>query len=323
VWDAGVAGVGTLPPETVATVSNDRAVAAAYDALWARAIEVDGTPTPTFGTKPVKGAIDFVVLSGRAPRAPDEIAFAPTTMKRLGLHVGDRVRVGSASTPNVRVVGKALLPETSHTSYDQSAWMTADGLAAATPADAAASGDFTEDYLLLRWKPHTDTQAALARFKKLAGPDEPFDSARATLPTGVAVLGDLRVLPFSLAIFFALLAIATVAHALVTTVRRRRADLAILRSMGFTKRDSRVAIAWQATLLAIAGLVVGVPLGILAGRLAWKQLANSFPLVYAPPLAIVSILLIIPIALLIANALAAGPAHAATRIRPANVLRTE
>ena len=323
VWDAGVAGVGVLPPETVATVSNDKAVAAAYDALWARAIKINGTPTPTFGTKSVTGDIHPVVLAGRAPRTPSEIAFAPTTMRRLGLHIGDRVRVGAAATPNVRVVGKALLPETSHTSYDQSAWMTAPGLAAALPTDAAASGDFTEDYLLLRWRPHADTQAALARFRKLAGPDEPFESASATLPTGVAVLGDLRVLPFSLAIFFALLAIATVAHALVTTVRRRRADLAILRSIGFTKRDSRVAIAWQATLLAVAGLVVGVPLGILAGRLAWKQLASSFPFVYAPPLAILSILLIVPIALIIANALAAGPAHVATRIRPANVLRTE
>ena len=121
VWDAGVAGVGVLPPETVATVSNDKAVAAAYDALWARAIKINGTPTPTFGTKPVKGDIHPVVLAGRAPRTATEIALAPTTMKRLGLHIGDRVRVGAAATPNVRVVGKALLPETSHTSYDQSA----------------------------------------------------------------------------------------------------------------------------------------------------------------------------------------------------------
>ena len=55
VWDAGVAGVGVLPPETVATVSNDKAVAAAYDALWARAIKINGTPTPTFGTKSGEG----------------------------------------------------------------------------------------------------------------------------------------------------------------------------------------------------------------------------------------------------------------------------
>ena len=67
VWDAGVAGVGVLPPDTVAAVANDKAVAAAYDALWARAIKINGTPTPTFGTKSVKGDIDPVVLVGAAP----------------------------------------------------------------------------------------------------------------------------------------------------------------------------------------------------------------------------------------------------------------
>jgi hypothetical protein len=322
VWNAGVAGAGILPRASITAVTNDRAVAAAVDAVWARAIRINDTPTPTFGTRAIKGAIPLVVIDGDAPRNAHEIAFGPTTMKRMHLHVGDIVTVGSSGN-RARIVGTALLPETSHTSYDQSAWVTADALSAALPREALSSGDFTEDYLLLRWKPGADSKAALARFSKFAGPDQPFESARATLPTNVSVLGDLRVLPMSLAIFFALLAVATVAHALVTTVRRRRADLAILRSVGFTRRDSRIAIAWQATLLAIAGLVVGVPLGIIVGRLAWRQLANTFPLVYAPPLELVAVIVIIPIALIIANALAVGPAHAATRIRPANVLRSE
>ena len=65
-----------------------------------------------------------------APDGPDEIAFAPTTMRALGLPVGDRVRVGSADGTTVTVVGEALLPATSHTDYDQSGWMTAAGLRA-------------------------------------------------------------------------------------------------------------------------------------------------------------------------------------------------
>ena len=52
----------------------------------------------------------------------------------------------------------------------------------------------------------------------------------------------------------------------MTTVRRRKHDLAVLRSMGLTRRDSRLAIVWQSTLLAIVGLVIGVPLGIVVGR---------------------------------------------------------
>ena len=117
---------------------------------------------------------------------------------------------------------------------------------------------------------------------------------------------------------------ATVADALVTTVRRRRHDLAVLRSIGFTRRATRgIVIGWQSTLIAIVGLVLGVPLGIVIGRLVWKQLAESFPVAYVPPLALVGVLLIVPLAIAIANLVAAGPAHAATRIRPARVLRTE
>jgi predicted lysophospholipase L1 biosynthesis ABC-type transport system permease subunit len=105
-------------------------------------------------------------------------------------------------------------------------------------------------------------------------------------------------------------------HALVTTVRRRRRDLAVLRSIGFTGRQSRLAIAWQSTIFAVAGIVIGVPIGILTARLVWRSLADNFPLVYVPPIALAAVLLIGPAALAIVNALAAGPARAALRARP-------
>jgi hypothetical protein len=47
------------------------------------------------------------------------------------------------------------------------------------------------------------------------------------------------------------------------------------------------------------------------------------PLVYVAPLAAIVVLLVVPAAIGLANALAAGPAHAAARIRPAESLRTE
>ncbi|HET9729503.1 MAG TPA: ABC transporter permease, partial [Acidimicrobiia bacterium] len=237
VWDLDVVGVGSLPSTALRSVARDPTVAAAVHATWARAVEINGTATPTFGTAAVKGDVPFVVLAGHAPRADDEIVIAPTTMKRLGLRIGDTARVGSQPVRVMHVVGRALLPTTSHTSYDQSAWMTAPALRSSIAPGAESSGDFTEDYLLVRWKPGADVAAAQARLEKLAGSDKAFDTLPAQLPPSVKVLGDLRVLPLALAVFFGLLAIATVAHALVTTVRRRRSDLAVLRSMGFTHRD--------------------------------------------------------------------------------------
>ena len=169
--------------------------------------------------------------------------------------------------------------------------------------------------------------AAERRVARLAATKDYF-ALRSMLPTAVVDLGHLATMPLVLAVFFGLLACATVAHALVTTVRRRRYDLAVLRSVGFTRRQSRIAIAWQATLLAVAGIVVGVPLGLITGRVIWRLVAEDSPVAYVPPVEAIAVLVVVPLrvevgAEVLAQALAAGPAHAATRIRPAETLRAE
>jgi cell division protein FtsX len=320
VWDMTVAGEGRVPAEDIARINDRTDVAASADAVWARAVRVDGVPTPTWGVRTLKGSMRIVVLEGRVPRTTGEIALAPETMKKLHLRMGQDVRVGPGPGRPTRVVGRVLVPASSHTEYDESALMTIAGLRRAIPKDAGS--EFTEDWVLVRARPGADVSQLRSDLTRFASRRQLY-AEPAKLPDAVDSLGQLRSLPFALAIFFGLLAIATVAHALVTTVRRRRVDLAVLRSLGFTKRDSRIAIAWQATLIAIVGLVIGVPLGIFTGRLLWRQLAESFPVVYAPPLALVAVLLVVPVAIAIANLVAAGPAHAATRIRPARVLRSE
>jgi ABC-type antimicrobial peptide transport system permease subunit len=263
----------------------------------------------------------FVIVSGHAPRTSSEIAFAPTTADALHVKLGDQVNVGRFLS--MKVVGIALLPSSSHTGYDESAWITLSAMRSALGANAVTKrpADF-EDYVNIRWRKGVDVAAAERRMQKLAGSGDYF-AQRATLPIAVVDLGNLATMPLVLAVFFALLAAATVAHALVTTVRRRRFDLAVLRSIGFTGRQSRLAIAWQAALLTGIGLLVGVPLGLAGGRVVWRWLAEDFPVAYVPPIELIVVLLVIPIALLIAQALAAGPAHAATRIQPAVTLRTE
>jgi hypothetical protein len=323
VWNQQFAKAGLLSDDEISQVTRDHAVAASVRATWARALLINGTSTPTFGIAPVDGNMHLVVVAGSPPTAADEIALGPRTMEQLGLHIGDHVTVGNPPGRRLVVVGRALLPATSHTEYDESAWMTRDALMASLP-HIDAGDDFFEDYLLLRWKPGADSAAATKRLDALAArePEVYFDGP-ADLPGAVKGLRVLRALPLTLAIFFGLLAVATVAHALITTVRRRRADLAILRSIGFTKRDARLAIGWQATILAAAGLVLGVPAGILVGRFLWKELAESFPVVYVPPLALVAVLLVVPGAFIVANLLAVGPAHGATRMHPAETLRSE
>ena len=323
VWDHEVAKAGLFGVDEIATVTSDPSVGASLRATWARAVAIDRTATPTFGVEPITGAVALEIIDGAAPSAPDEIALAPKTMDALHLRIGDHTTVGDGGR-QVVVVGRALLPATSHTDYDQGAWMTHDGLFASLPDDLDVEDDFFEDYLLLQWARGADVSSAAQRLQPVVDEGEGVYAAQpAELPSAVASLRDLRVLPLELAVFFTLLAIATVAHALVTTVRRRRSDLAILRSLGFTKGDTRMAITWQATLLAAVGALIGVPLGIILGRTLWRQFAETFPVAYTPPLALLAIVIAVPVAILIANALAVGPAHRATRTRPAEVLRSE
>ena len=134
---------------------------------------------------------------------------------------------------------------------------------------------------------------------------------------------DVAVLPLALSAFLAVLAVGAVGHALSIAVRRRRHELAVLRALGLTRRQSRLVIVTQATLLAVIGLAFGIPLGIALGRTLWRAAADMTPLAYQPPLALWALLLIAPLALVAANLLAAWPARRAARLRTGQILRTE
>jgi ABC-type antimicrobial peptide transport system permease subunit len=130
-------------------------------------------------------------------------------------------------------------------------------------------------------------------------------------------------LPLALSAFLAVLAVGAVGHALAIAVRRRRHELAVLRALGLTQRQSRLVIVTQATLLAAIGIVFGIPLGLALGRVLWHAAADMTPFAYEPPIALVALLLIAPVALLAANLLAAWPARRAARLHAGQILRTE
>jgi ABC-type lipoprotein release transport system permease subunit len=137
------------------------------------------------------------------------------------------------------------------------------------------------------------------------------------------VIKDVAVLPLALSGFLALLAVGAVGHALATAVRRRRHELAVLRALGLTRLQSRMVVVTQASVLAVIGVVFGVPLGAALGRSIWRVVAGFTPLAYRPPVAVWALLLIGPVALLAANLLAAWPAERAARLRTGQILRTE
>ena len=118
-------------------------------------------------------------------------------------------------------------------------------------------------------------------------------------------------------------AAAALAHLLLTTVRRRRRDLAILKTLGFTRSQVFGAVAWQATTVAAVGALVGVPLGIAVGRFAWNLIARDLGVAADPVTPVGLSLLAVPVAILLANAIAVLPARRAAAMPPALVLRAE
>jgi ABC-type lipoprotein release transport system permease subunit len=110
---------------------------------------------------------------------------------------------------------------------------------------------------------------------------------------------------------------------LVASVRRRRRDLALLKTLGFTRGQLAAAVAWQSTVVAVVGLVLGVPLGIAAGRWLWLAFARELSAVPDPVVPAASIALAAVAALALANLVAAFPGLRAARTPAAEALRAE
>ena len=121
----------------------------------------------------------------------------------------------------------------------------------------------------------------------------------------------------------ALIAAGTLAHMLASSTRRRRRDLAILKTLGFTRRQVRHTVAWQATTVVAIALLIGLPAGIAGGRWAWRVFAAQLGVLPEPAIPLTTIVIAIPAALVVANLIAAAPARAAARTQSATVLRTE
>ncbi|MFN2607114.1 MAG: FtsX-like permease family protein [Acidimicrobiales bacterium] len=264
-----------------------------------------------------KGGVYPTVVEGREPMQPDEALVAGASLRAIGRRVGDIVdaRAGDRSMP-MRVVGRAVLPTTgalAGESMNKGVVMTAAGARQLFP-------DLdTPKVFVVRYAPGADRRAARASVET--------DFPRLVLgfsPSGeVENLRRVRGLPVVLAGLLVVLGGAVMAHALVTTIRRRRRDLAVLKALGFVRGQVTATVAWQATTLAVVALVVGLPLGVAAGRWGWALVVNQLGSRSGAVVPRLAVGLTALCAVAAANVVAAGPAWAAARLRPAGVLRTE
>ena len=183
------------------------------------------------------------------------------------------------------------------------------------------------NFVLLRYRPGISPGAAATRLISTVTakgcPPGSCSVADDQRPADIQGYAGIRDTPLILGAMLVLLGVAALAHVLVTGVRRRRRDLAILKIVGMRKAQLLRVVSWQATALTSAALIVGIPLGIVAGRWSWALFAGSLGVAPGADVPAVAVVAEAAVALLLAVLIAAVPGRTAARVRPAASLRTE
>jgi ABC-type antimicrobial peptide transport system permease subunit len=142
-------------------------------------------------------------------------------------------------------------------------------------------------------------------------------------PAEIADYRSVGSTPSVLAGILAAGATGALALTLGASVRRRRREFALLKALGFTQRQLAATVAWQSSVSAVVGVIVGVPLGIIVGRQLWILFARNINAVPDPTVPVVVVILVALGALVFANVVAALPGRIAARTPTALVLRAE
>ncbi len=263
--------------------------------------------------EPVAGPVALTVIEGRLPAATDEVALGDIALRRLGVSIGDDVAAATldGASTKLHVVGSVLSPNMDSGGHAAGAVVTTAALEGlqSTPAFWAfligLAGDADLDEVAARYK----ASGAVVRAPRT--------------PIGIANFTEVDQFPALIAAVLALLAVLAVGHGLVTSVRRRRHEIALLRALGFVRRQVAITFFSQVTTQMLLGTVVGIPLGIALGRWGWQIVATDLGVARDPSLPVVIFGVVAVSAVAFANLVAVWPGRAAATSEPALALRTE
>ncbi|MBO0813874.1 MAG: FtsX-like permease family protein [Actinobacteria bacterium] len=305
-------------------------------------LTIDGTSVPAIGIDQVRGSGYLTLISGRAPASANEIVLGAQTLAAIGARLGQTVRVAISFSTGIagvgrprpmRVVGTAIFPDfglpgLSDTDLGTGALVVTSLLSEdSMPQTGCVNHVTCYNFFLLRYRPGTGASAVagrlLAATTRAGCPASSCTVIENQRPGDIKNYAAIRDTPLVLAAVLAVLAAGTLAHVLLTGVRRRRRDLAVLKTLGCTRSQVHSMVAWEASALAAAALLAGIPLGVIAGRLAWAIFAGAVGVASQATIEMPLLLLAVPVTLLLANVIAAWPGRTAARLRPAAVLRAE
>ena len=341
-----------VPPHALALLDQDPNVAA-WTGVGDIDFQVDGVDIPGLEEDP-NAAVAPPILSGHAVAADNQIVLGSDTITQLHKHVGDTVvvTVGTPAaapfyippTPLV-IVGTTTLPAIGYPDIVSEHVSMGTGAVLSTGIEPAALKQAqigTDPVLngpkrvLVRMRDSVSPEVGRADMQRIADaanaelkadPNGPQQDSVFVLsvqhPAEIVNYRSMGATPALLAGGLALGAVTALGLTLAASVRRRRRDLALLKTLGFTRRQLAAAVAWQASVAAIVGVVAGMPLGIALGRWLWILFARQIAAVPHPTVPLVSMILVAAGALVIANVVAALPGRSAARTPAAQVLRAD
>jgi hypothetical protein len=299
-----------------------------------------GTIVPVLGVQRYSGTVEPPTTSGHPINGSGQIELGTVTMAQLGVHVGQTILAGPGPhRMRLTVVGTVTLPSfgvarADHVSLGRGAMMSEAELLTVlgvTPADmnqAQVSSQAAPSAVAIDLAPGTtgSQQADLVNRITSANPDgTPGGTYQLTEFKAAAIenASQMGGQPLALALGIAAAALLSLAATILADVLRRRPELALLKALGMTRRQVRAIVAWQTSITLGIAALAGIPLGIIAGRLAWRAFAGSLGVA---PVTVVPALLAVAsaAALLIAgNALTSVPGAIAARTPPSIGLRAE
>jgi putative ABC transport system permease protein len=338
-WDyallSGFSGAQDLPAaQTSALLNHDPAVAH-WTGVYFESAQVDRRAVPVLAMSP-GGSVGPSVLSGHGLTAPSQILLGPATLAALHAHVGGTVAVAVDGTHRIlRVVGVATLPTIGASGQPVmtmgSGAVMATSLFSATdrnPQGTPVPGPMAAFITVRRGVSRASALRSLnhiaAVLNRPSDPDGPTIGVVGALrPAEIASYSTTSTTPDLLAAVLGAGAVGALGLTLVTSVRGRRREFAVLKALGFTQRQLAASVAWQSSAAAVIGVLVGAPIGVALGRLLWTLFARSISAVPHPFVPVPSLLLAGVGAIIFANLVALVPGRIAARSRTSALLRAE
>jgi hypothetical protein len=346
-WDYAMESQGPIPSQTQ-TLLDEEADVAAWSGVYFDTIALDGEPVAGIAGD-TNAIVTAPILSGHAVAAPDQIVLGAATLAQLHKHVGDTVTgqvsnqydpTSAATSSTLWIVGTATMPAIGTGGPHHPSMGVGAIFASALLPDAVRNqfGDKSgPNTVFVRFRDGSNPASALRGLQQTLGTTNQIfatDPNFADFGTVVALLPVQRpaeivnyrsmgATPAILAAGLAAGATIALGLTLATSVRRRRRELALLKTLGFTRRQLGAAVAWHASITAMIGLLIGLPLGIALGRWLWILFAGQINAVPRPTVPLASMVLVALGALVSANLVAALPGRSAARTPTAQVLRTD